>query len=280
MHTWHWHTWQGLPYLTCSLLQPWTHGFLTRSFAPRSPAELTTVLRASASSYRVKQVHGNVVLTPSEIEIASVNLQATAETLPCPDADGLVTEKPDQAVWVATADCVPVLIADVRTGQVAAVHAGWRGTAAAIVPQAIFRLQKQGSQLVDLRVALGPAIAGEIYQVSTTVAAEVGQTIVAKSADSEAVLAALYQLSDSPLLTDPQPGRVRLDVRRINALQLEQLGLKTTQVAIAPHCTYRDAEFFFSYRREHLKQVQWSGIVSSARRLHKEPFPNQSQANL
>jgi len=273
MHTWHWHDWQGLPYLTCSLLQPWTHGFFTRSFSPRSPIELTTVLQSSASLYRVRQVHGNVVLTPSEIEIASLKLEATLEatleakkeTLILPDADGLVTEKPEQAVWVSTADCVPVLIADVSTGQVAAVHAGWRGTAAAIVPQAIFRLQKQGSQLADLRVALGPAIAGEVYQVSTTVAAEVGQTIMAESADPETVLTVLHELPDSPLLSDPQLGRVRLDVRRVNALQLERLGIKAEQVAIAPHCTYRDAEFFFSYRREHLKQVQWSGIVSLER---------------
>jgi polyphenol oxidase len=267
MHTWHWHNWQGLPYLTCSLLQPWTHGFFTRLFSPRSPAELTTVLQSSASPYRVRQVHGNVVLTPSEVEIVSL-MEATTETLPLPDADGLVTEKPDQAVWVSTADCVPVLIADVRTGHVAAVHAGWRGTAAAIVPQAILRLQKQGSQLADLRVALGPAIAGEVYQVSTTVAAEVGQTIVSESADSEestdpeTVLTVLRELPDSPLLIDTQLGRVRLDVRRVNALQLERLGIQAEQVAIAPHCTYRDAEFFFSYRREHLKKVQWSGIVS------------------
>jgi polyphenol oxidase len=269
MHTWHWHNWQGLSYLTCSLLQPWTHGFFTRLFSPCSPAELTTVLQSSASPYRVRQVHGNVVLTPSEIEIASLNLGTAVETSPLPDADGLVTEKPEQAVWVSTADCVPVLIADVRTGQVAAVHAGWRGTAAAIVPQAILRLQKQGSQLADLRVALGPAIAGEVYQVSTTVAAEVGQTIVSESVDLEesanleTVLTMLHDLPDSPLLTDLQPGRVRLDVRRVNALQLERLGIQAEQVAIAPHCTYRDAEFFFSYRREHLKKVQWSGIVSS-----------------
>ncbi|MGL4500733.1 MAG: peptidoglycan editing factor PgeF, partial [Planktothrix sp.] len=35
MHTWHWQTWDGLPYLTCSLLKDWQHGFFTRSFSPR-----------------------------------------------------------------------------------------------------------------------------------------------------------------------------------------------------------------------------------------------------
>ncbi|NET36396.1 MAG: laccase domain-containing protein, partial [Cyanothece sp. SIO1E1] len=69
-----------------------------------------------------------------------------------------------------------------------------------------------------------------------------------------------------PLLTDPEPGRVRLDVRRINALQLEQLGIDPAQMAIAPHCTYEQPEHFFSYRRSRLKQVQWSGIVSQLSR--------------
>jgi copper oxidase (laccase) domain-containing protein len=63
-------------------------------------------------------------------------------------------------------------------------------------------------------------------------------------------------------MTDPEPDKVRLDVRRFNSLQLEQLGITPEQVAIAPYCTYQDPEAFFSYRREQLKRVQWSGIVS------------------
>lgn len=260
MHTWHWQTWNNLPYLTCSLLEPWQHGFFTQQFSPRSPLELTEILQPSAETYRVQQVHGNTVLAASEI----LNLAL-------PPADGLVTEQADQAVWVCSADCTPVLIADVETGNVSAIHAGWRGTAQKIVPQAIARLRTQGSQLQNLRIALGPAIAGEVYQVSTPVAIEVGVTVLADSSlldttdsesSTEAILEHLLQLPNSPILTDSAPGRVRLDVRRVNALQLEQLGISPEQVAIAPHCTYRDATNFFSYRREKLKKAQWSGIVS------------------
>jgi hypothetical protein len=269
MHTWHWHTWQGLPYLTCSLLQPWAHGFFTQQFSPRLPAELIKVLQPMAQSYRVRQVHGNVVLTPSEIEKFVAEAEAAIDadgSPPLPAADGLLTERAAQAVWVCSADCVPVLIADRRTGQVAAVHAGWRGTATAIVPQAIARLQSQGSHLADLQIALGPAIAGEVYQVSTTVAAEVGATVFpnAVSSQPETVLDALRQLPQSPLLNDPEPGRARLDVRRINALQLEHTGIQPDQIAIAPYCTFQHSQYFFSYRRDRLKQVQWSGIVSTS----------------
>jgi hypothetical protein len=266
MHTWYWQTWEDMPYLTCSLLQDWEHGFFTSAFSPRLPSEMVSVLRPEAQVYRVKQVHGNTVLTPSEIESAvSVNNDAQEEP-ERPSADGILTEQPQQAVWVCTADCTPVLIADEKTGQVAAVHAGWRGTATRIVPNAIARLMDSGSRLEDLRIAMGPAIAGEVYQVSETVAAEVGASIIPqdKAESPDAILDFLQQLPDSPILEDAHPGRVRLDVRRMNAMQLEQLGIPSEQVAIAPYCTYQTSEHFFSYRRDKLKKVQWSGIVSRA----------------
>lgn len=265
MHTWHWQTWEGLPYLTCSILKPWNHGFFTQQFWSRSPLELTNILQPNAEVYRVKQVHGNTVLTPGETRVQETSPSDTSDAAAAQsiaEADGLITQQAQQAVWVASADCTPVLIADLKTGQVAAVHAGWRGTAAKIVPQAIARLQTQGSKIPDLRFALGPAITGKVYQVSTQVAAQVGASVIAADTD-EFTVNSLHQLPDSPLLVDSQPGRVRLDVRRVIALQLEQLGVSPEQVAIAPHCTYQEPEYFFSYRRDKLKKVQWSGIVST-----------------
>lgn len=253
MHTWQWHNWEGLPYLSCSLLGDWQHGFFTQQFWPRSPDELTKVLHPEASAYRLKQVHGNIVLTPQEVDS-----QIEEHLAP---ADGLVSQQPLQAVWVASADCTPVLIGDVKTGQVAALHAGWRGTAKKIVPQAIARMQSHGSQLKDLCVAMGPAIAGEVYQVSVDVAAEIGASIIPDN-DTHKIIDSLHELPHSPLLADPEPGRVRVDVRRVNVLQLENLGISVEQIAIAPYCTYQTPEHFFSYRREQQKKVQWSGIVS------------------
>jgi YfiH family protein len=259
MHTWHWHNWEGLPYLTCNLLKPWSHGFFTQQFWPRLPQELTQALEPEALAYRLKQVHGNTVLTPQEVD-DHVNTSDDDLAL----ADGLISHQPLQAVWVASADCTPVLIGDVKTGQVAALHAGWRGTAAKIVPEAIMRMQSHGSNLADLRVAMGPAIAGEVYQVSVEVAAEIGGSIISHN-KPEKIVNALHDLPNSPLLVDPEPGKVRLDVRRVNALQLEQLGISLEQIAIAPYCTFQTPEHFFSYRREREKKVQWSGIVSTGK---------------
>lgn len=242
MHTWDWRGCEGFLYLSCSLLEAFPHGFFTRHFHPHAPHDLTSALHPEAEAYRVKQVHGNVVVTPSEVREQEAGSRGEESrgaegailttshqplvTHPTPDsqlptplteADGLLTEQPLQAVWVASADCTPVLIADRHTGRVAAVHAGWRGTAMKIVPQAIARLQAQGSKIQDLRVALGPAIAGSVYQVSQQVAAEVGASITATEAKTE-ILDFLTEIPNSPLLPDSHPERVRLDIRRVITL--------------------------------------------------------------
>ena len=265
MHTWHWRTWEELPYLTCSLLEGFPHGFFTQQFWSLSLQELTHVLQPEAcNSYRLKQVHGNIVLTPQEIASklsgGGNDVEGEGDSA-LVLGDGLMSEEPLQALWVASADCTPVLIADEKTLQVAALHAGWRGTASKIIPQAIARLMAQGSKIENFRIALGPAIAGEVYQVSQQVAAEIGATIIPHG-DEKTIIDAMYQLPNSPLLPDPNPGRVRLDVRRVNALQMEMLGIVSEQIAIAPYCTFQTPDYFFSYRREKQKKVQWSGIVS------------------
>ena len=254
---WQWQDWQGLPYLTCSLLADWQHGFLTQQFYPRIPEELVKILQPEAPVYRVKQIHGNKVLTPTELNTATEDLS---------DGDGIITDDKQQAVWVASADCNPVLIGDIKTGRVAAIHAGWRGTAQKIVPKAIARFLEFGSIKDNLRIAMGPAISGEVYQVSKQVAAEVAASVVAseEASSTEEILLALQNLPDSPLLEDPKPDRVRLDVRRVNAIQIKQLGITSEQIAIAPFCTYRQPDYFFSYRRSKEKKVQWSGIVSNS----------------
>jgi YfiH family protein len=294
MSNWHWRDWNGLSYLTCSLLKDWPHGFFTRNFWPLTPEQLIDVWQHPVNSqvpevFRVKQVHGNTVLPTSQLtpigQISGANSTASgsaAETNP-PDlkeADGLRTEKADQAVWVASADCSPVLIADITTGQVAAVHSGWRGTAKAIVPEAIRQfIHLNPNQIKNLRIAIGPAIAGEVYQVSQEVAAEVGISIYPENINPEeltvrasvpealpetlaSVLEWLKQIPGTPIFPDREPGKVRLDVRQAISLQLDKIGITSQQIAIAPHCTYQTPEQFFSYRRDGLKKVQWSGIIS------------------
>jgi polyphenol oxidase len=262
MATWQWQQLQNNPYLTCDLLADWQHGFLSRHFAPLEPVDVTAQMQPLASSHRVKQVHGNVVLTPTAAAATSEKEVETGFAL----ADGMVSDGDKQALWVASADCNPVLLADRQTGMVSAVHAGWRGTAQGIVGVAVRQLLALGTTPGNLRVAIGPAIDGEVYQVTTGVGAEVCLSILPKMQGQEpaVIVDAALALADSPLLPDDQPGRIRLDVRRVNLWQLRQLGLTDEQISIAPHCTFQEPENFFSYRREKLKKIQWSGIIAKA----------------
>lgn len=267
MQAWTWKTWKDKSFLTCDLL-PFAHGFFTQPFYPAAPESLVDVLAPTAQVYRVKQVHSSDVLTPEEIAQQSASGLPTLDDgskAPFPLADGVISTQPSQSVWACSADCTPALIGDIATGQVAAIHAGWRGTAQKIVPEAVSRLIEQGSDLKNIRIALGPAIDGDVYQVQNDVAAEVGRTVMPSATAAmspDAIVSRLIAIDNPPLLTDPADNRVRLDVRRINQMQLEQMGMGPAQIAIAPHCTYQEPNLFFSYRRTREKKVQWSGIVS------------------
>ncbi|NJK33626.1 MAG: peptidoglycan editing factor PgeF [Oscillatoriales cyanobacterium SM2_2_1] len=233
---WYWHD----HVLTCSLLDGFSHGFFTRAQAPQVPEQLHRQYFGAGTAYSVKQVHGD-------------RLWDTQPRDPLPEADALFTDEPLASTWICSADCVPILIGDRQSGRVAAIHAGWRGTAANIIPQTLTHLCATGSQPEHLMIALGPAISGMVYQVKTSVA--------------EAVLATIEHTVG--ILVDPDPERVRLDLRQVQHQQLQEWGIGKHQIATAPHCTLREPERFFSYRRVCLESstppakapaIQWSGI--------------------
>jgi copper oxidase (laccase) domain-containing protein len=132
------------------------------------------------------------------------------------------------------------------------------------VLEAIAHLLMMGSTIENLIFALGPAISGKVYQVSEKVAAEVGRCLISLDdpADPVTMLQILKEIPDSPILEDSLPGKVKLDVRRIISLQLQNVGVNIDKIAIAPYCTYQESDLFFSYRRTQEKNIQWSGIIS------------------
>src|SRR5690606_8838654 len=114
-----------------------------------------------ASLRLVRQVHGNTVLRAVEIDGDS-----TADALWAHRDDGPIV------VGVLTADCVPVLLGD-RNGEVAcAVHSGWRGTVAEIVPAAVQRLAAAGIDAAALVAAIGPCIEVDAFEVGDEVASQ------------------------------------------------------------------------------------------------------------
>ncbi|MEK7518435.1 MAG: UDP-N-acetylmuramoyl-L-alanine--D-glutamate ligase [Patescibacteria group bacterium] len=82
--------------------------------------------------------------------------------------DGLLTQRPEIALGIFTADCIPVLLADPVTGWIGALHVGWRGAVKNIVPKAFTLLRSQGVNLRNVKVWLGPGICGKHYCVDQT----------------------------------------------------------------------------------------------------------------
>ena len=143
------------------------------------------------------------------------------------DGDGLVTGQPGMLVGVRTADCVPILLVDRVRRVVSAVHAGWRGTAVGIAGEAVLRMQEKfGTRPEDVLAAIGPSIGGCCYEVGADVARHFGTWV-------------------PDLEQTATPARV--DLKTVNRLQLEQLGLQN--VWVSQNCTYCCSDFY-SFRRE------------------------------
>ena len=138
--------------------------------------------------------------------------------------DALIENTPGIAIGVKTADCVPILLADPAHRVIAAVHAGWRGTAASIVQATIRAMGREfGTRPEDVHAAIGPSIGGCCFEVGPEVAREFG------------VIAT---------------GRVHLDLRGMNAKQLESAGLLSANISVAEECTKCRPAEYHSYRRD------------------------------
>jgi YfiH family protein len=149
--------------------------------------------------------------------------------------DGLSTDDPELALGVQTADCVPILIADRRLGAVAALHAGWRGTAAGIVPRALEHLcAEYGSHPRDLQAVLGPAIGACCYEVGE----EVREAVMAGP------LGRLAEFHSAP------GGRWTLGLARLNAACLEAAGVDPRRVRLLAGCTRCRGDRLYSFRGE------------------------------
>ncbi|MGC6482149.1 MAG: peptidoglycan editing factor PgeF [Synechococcus sp.] len=250
---WTWIGCYGGYYLSCDLLEShrFEHGFFTRRWQGRQPDELATYLSAGITVHRPQQVHSSIVLEAS-----------TADRPPWPDGDGLVSDRGSQSLWVCGADCTPVLLADPESGHVAACHAGWRGVAKGILREAVQRLEQRGGKREQLLVALGPAISGASYQVEQTVAEQVLASL--SPGGQRAAISIDSELRARIVQNDPSPGRCRLDIRAAATAQLQAAGLDATRISQCPLCTMEEPALFHSWRRDQVKAVQWSGIVSQA----------------
>lgn len=181
---------------------PWLlHGFGTRAVdIPAAFAGLATL----------KQVH-SATCVPAEGRSGVLG-----------EGDALLEDTPGAVVAVKTADCIPILLVDPAHRAVAAVHAGWRGTAAGIAPKAAAAMQARfGSDPAALHAAIGPGIGPCCYEVGPEVAAQF----------------------------DGQ-GRQHLDLPGINRRRLAEIGIPAARIYVSDLCTMCRPDEFHSFRRD------------------------------
>ena len=188
--------------LTSSLLERlhWLeHGFGTRQ---------SNLDQAGMAS--LKQIHSNLSLA--------------ADSLGCVgEGDALVTATEGVAVSVRTADCFPILLADPKAHSVAAIHAGWRGTAAGVVRTSLDRMRGEfGTDPANVYAAIGPGIGRCCYEVGAEVARQFGMQ---------------------------EAGHLDLAVENRN--QLIAAGLQPDRIELVGGCTFCHPALFFSWRRDH-----------------------------
>jgi|SRR5947209_15174755 len=178
------------------------------------------------------QVHGADVRVVRSAEDAAPTPGTLGETVHC---DALTTDAPQVLLAVKTADCVPVILADTRTGATAAVHAGWRGTLQTIVRVTLERMREEyGTLAPDVLGAIGPAANACCYEVGPDVIEAFGQ----KLPDAHS------------LFTPTREGHALVDLQRANRDQLIAAGVEASNIHVAPLCTMCRNDIFFSYRKE------------------------------
>jgi YfiH family protein len=192
---------------------PWVrHGFGTR-LGPLDQSGMASL----------KQIHSAAVLIADRAEGC------------IGEGDALVTSENGLSVSVRTADCLPILLADSKNRVVAAVHAGWRGTAASIAVEALRRMQRDyGTRAEDIFAAIGPGIGVCCYRVGEDVARQFGRARGGK-----------------------------LDLAAENVRQLASAEIPPDQIDTLGACTFCDPERFHSWRRDHDRAARMISYIAA-----------------
>ncbi len=192
----------------------------------------------------VSQVHGCTVVAARD---------AARERVP---ADAITSARGGHAILIRIADCVPVLLACPRTGAVAAVHAGWRGVVAGIVPAAIDALRSLGCAPNELLAAIGPSISVRHFEIGPEVAEELTR------ANLGACVAAPGVHAMGIHATAGREPKHHADLVLGVRLQLERAGVEPANIDAEPPCTYADRARFHSFRRDGAQSGRLAALIA------------------
>jgi YfiH family protein len=187
----------------------------------------------------VKQVHGSDILVidePNEDYSHFLGLEG----------DAIITNQPGVMIGVCVADCVPILLLDGEKRIIAAVHAGWQGTAAGLVSKTVAGMRSEfGSEPARLQAAIGPCIQKCCYEVDAPVRQAFQQGGIAWDSCTE----------------QKGPGAWLLDMAAANRELLLLAGLPASAIQTSDKCVCCHSEQFFSYRRDQGESGRQMGFI-------------------
>ncbi len=177
------------------------------------------------------------------------------------DADGLVSNKCSQNLWVYTADCMPIFFADKRTRNVATLHCGRKGLEKKIIKNMVKIFDTFGTSRDDLLVAIGPAISKEHYLVDQMTLKE-----FYRKAENKNITIKLTKTKIDLCFNDSNQFREQnlnqLDLKKSAYRQLLNENISHTNIDISNLCTYKLNNEFYSWRRSKTISRLWNLICS------------------
>ncbi len=157
--------------------------------------------------------------------------------------DAVVTNDTTLCLRILTADCVPLLLFDTNNRVLAAVHAGWRGTAAGITKKAVdIMIREFSCNPADITAAIGPSIGACCYTISS----DVLEMLKASVSENTSLC---YNIKDNEIYAD---------LKKFNAAQLVESGIQEVNIMVVERCTCCAGGLFFSYRKERVTGRQMS----------------------
>ena len=123
-----------------------------------------------------RQTHSSNVLLIDSLPVSDGQLEGV---------DGIVTILKDIVIGVSTADCVPVVLSDIKSGVVGVAHAGWRGSVNGIIENVVDTMVSAGAKTDRIKVAMGPSICSECFEVGEEVASVFPNSCVERRTDWE-----------------------------------------------------------------------------------------------
>lgn len=252
-----------LDILTSDALRPRKHGFFTRR-GGASSGVFDSLNCGFGSSDRAEIVALNRSRVADALDVAPSKLISVHQTHSCdvvhvtgpftdqPRADAMVTDRPGIALGILTADCQPVLFSDQKGGVIGAAHAGWKGAQTGILEATLDAMETLGAKRKDISAVIGPCISQRAYEVGP----EFFEGFMALDPEYSRFFAGpgAGRENDRMMFDLPSFGLQRL--RNAGVGYCEWIG----------HCTYSDADRFFSYRRTtHAKEADYGRLISAIR---------------